>query len=118
MNALALQRRNILNKELKRIADIIIKKYSPQKIILFGSLASGNVHEWSDIDLVVIKDTQTRFLDRTEELLLLSRPRVGINIVVYTPYEAKKMIEENRYFFVDEILKKGMVLYERDKQLV
>ncbi|MBL7123919.1 MAG: nucleotidyltransferase domain-containing protein [Actinobacteria bacterium] len=46
-----------LNKELDRIVDIIIKKYNPIKIILYGSIPSGKIDDWSDIDLIVIKNT-------------------------------------------------------------
>jgi len=43
------------------------------------------VHEWSDIDMVVVKDTPKRFLDWIEEVLFMVYPKVGFNIVVYTP---------------------------------
>ena len=39
--------------------DLIIedlKKYEPEKIILFGSFARGEIDEYSDIDLVIIKN--------------------------------------------------------------
>jgi predicted nucleotidyltransferase len=112
------ERKAILTKELKRVVDIVIKEYLPEKIVLFGSLSDGEVHEWSDIDLVIIKDTPKRFLDRIEEVLFLVYPKVGLNVVVYTPLEAEEMENRRHYFFVDEIMKKGKVLYERDKQLV
>jgi len=85
MQTVAEKRKEILEKELKRIVDVIIKGYLPEKIILFGSLAGGHVHEWSDIDMVVVKDTPKRFLDRIEEVLFMVYPKVGFNIVVYTP---------------------------------
>lgn len=44
MQTVAEKRKEILEKELKRIVDVIIKGYSPEKIILFGSLAGGHVH--------------------------------------------------------------------------
>ena len=110
-------RKRILNDELKRIVESIIREYSPQKIILFGSLATNNIHQWSDIDLVVIKDTDKRFLDRIEEILLMTFPKVGMNLVVYTPQEFEKMLEEKRYFLIEEVLKKGKVLYEEGKQV-
>ncbi|KKC29041.1 putative nucleotidyltransferase [Caldanaerobacter subterraneus subsp. tengcongensis MB4] len=53
-----------LEDELKRIVNIIIEKCNPEKIILFGSMASGTAKEWSDIDLVVIMETDLRFVDR------------------------------------------------------
>lgn len=70
---------------------------------------------WSDIDMVVVKDTPKRFLDRIEEVLFMVYPKAGFNIVVYTPREVQEMIDKGHYFFVDEILKKGRVLYEKDK---
>ena len=38
-------RLEILNTELNRITNIIINEYKPEKIVLFGSLANGDVHE-------------------------------------------------------------------------
>lgn len=49
------------------ILPIIIKKYKPEKIILFGSLATGKVHEWSDIDLAIIKETPLNYFERLLE---------------------------------------------------
>lgn len=106
-------RRHILNEELKRIVELIIREYSPKKIILFGSLATNHIHEWSDIDLVIIKDTNKRFIDRLHDVHLLAKPRVGVNFIVYTPSEVEKMLEENRYFLVKEILEKGEIIYEK-----
>lgn len=118
MNILIERRKEILEKELKRIVDIIIRQYSPQKIILFGSLSSGRIHEWSDIDLVIIKDTKDRFIERLHKVHLMSSPEVGVNFIVYTPREVEIFKKQNHYFFVEEIQKKGKVIYERDKQLV
>ena len=118
MKQVAEKRKEILTKELERMVGVLIKEYLPEKIVLFGSLSNGEVHEWSDIDLVIIKDTHKRFLDRIEEVLFMVYPREGLNVVVYTPHEVKEMVNRKHYFFVDEIMKKGKVLYERDKQLV
>lgn len=107
------ERKEVLDAELKRVVDLIIKEYSPEKIILFGSLATNNIHEWSDIDLAIIKSTDKRFIDRLHEVHLKVKPRVGVNFIVYTPEELRRMIEEKRYFLVQEILGKGEVLYER-----
>jgi len=111
------ERRHILNEELKRILELVVKRYSPQKVILFGSLANNKVREWSDIDLMIVKQTNKRFLDRIEEILFMTYPKVGINVVVYTPQEFNDMLDKKHYFLLEEILKKGKVLYERDKQM-
>ena len=52
------QMKEALEKELHRIVATLIEKYKPEKIILFGSLATSKIHEWSDIDILIIKETK------------------------------------------------------------
>lgn len=109
------ERSELLEAELSHIVDVLKKEYQPDKIILFGSFANGKIHQWSDIDLAVIKDTKEHFIDRIRTVSLLTKPSVGVNFIVYTPKEAQNMVDTNHYFFIEEILKKGRVLYERTK---
>ena len=74
-------------------------------------MAAGSVGQWSDLDLVIVKETPLRFLDRTKEVMQLLRPRVGVDILVYTPEEFERLSHE-RAFFRTEIVEKGKVLYE------
>ena len=106
-------RKNKLLKELKRITRIIIKDYSPEKIILFGSLASDQIHSLSDIDIAIVKSTKKRFIERLYEVSLLVKPKLGVHFLVYTPQELESMVQENRLFLTKEILGKGHVLYAR-----
>lgn len=118
MDTQILQRKKELESELRRIKDIIIKEYSPEEIILFGSLANGNIHEWSDIDLVIIKETKERFIDRLHRVRLMTQPELGVDFVVYTPQEMEDMKREKRRFLLKEVLEKGEVIYERKEQVV
>jgi len=111
----ALKRKAALEAELKRILPIIIEKYQPEKIILFGSLATGEVHEWSDIDLAIIKETELNYFDRLLEFKRLLDVKLAMDVFIYRPQEFANRIKENHYFIVDEILSKGKVLYERGK---
>lgn len=104
-------RNEILKNELLRIVDIIKTKDHPLKIILFGSLAGNNTHEWSDIDLAVIKESKSKFSHRIYELLNLIKPKYSINILVYTPEEVQYLEKNKNYFWENEICKKGKVLY-------
>lgn len=108
-----LKRKEELMRELWRIRDIIIKEYSPEKIILFGSLASGDIHEWSDIDLAIVKGTKERFIDRLHNVRLMTNPQEGVDFIVYTPEEVEWLKRSGRRFFIKEILEKGKVIYER-----
>ncbi len=55
------ERKVLLNVELKKIIDILVREYVPEKVILFGSMAHGNIHEYSDIDLLFIKKPPTPY---------------------------------------------------------
>lgn len=39
------QRKKLLEEELSRIVGLLKRDYEPEKIILFGSLAEGDMHE-------------------------------------------------------------------------
>jgi predicted nucleotidyltransferase len=110
-------RQKRLEAELERFLPLLQEQYEAERILLFGSLAAEEVHEWSDIDLVIVKDTSRRFLDRTKDVMDLLRPPlgVGIDILVYTPEEFDQMAKE-RLFFRQEIVEKARVLYEADAQ--
>ncbi|MBI3385278.1 nucleotidyltransferase domain-containing protein [Candidatus Gottesmanbacteria bacterium] len=104
-------RTNILNSELERFVGILKDKYHPEKVIVFGSQASGKIHTWSDLDVAIIKKTNKPFIDRLKEVALLTSPDIGCDILVYTPEEFATMSKEN-LFVKEEIIKRGRVVYE------
>ena len=108
----AARRKAQLEEELARVVKVLVREYQPTRIILFGSLAQDAVHEWSDIDLAIIKETDKRLLDRIGEVLKLARSTVGLEVIVYTPAELDKMVAEGNYFVVEEILGRGKTVYE------
>ena len=105
-------RRRVLQQELNRWLPLLIEHFKPEHILLFGSLANERLNEWSDIDLVVIQKTTLPFFERTKQALRLIRPKVGIDLLIYTPEEFSLLSKERR-FVRDEIVAKGTVLYAR-----
>ncbi len=101
-----------LESELSRWLPLLIAHEQPDKIILFGSYCAGQVSEWSDLDLVIIKETEAPFLDRTRQILELLKPQVGVDVLVYTPKEFEQL-SQKRAFVRQEIVAKGEVIYER-----
>jgi predicted nucleotidyltransferase len=104
------KRKEVLRNELKRILPQIIS-FGVEKIILFGSLVRDTVHKSSDIDLIVIKKTEKKFLERLEDIYRHLTPQAGIDILMYTPEEFNQMLQGND--FLKSVLKDGRVLYER-----
>ena len=56
------------SRDAKSVIDDILEKlvanYAPEKVILFGSHAYGQPGSDSDIDLLIVKDTNEQFFDR------------------------------------------------------
>ena len=100
-------------KIIAEITDKILKDYQPKKVILFGSYAYGEPTEDSDVDLLIIKNTDKRPIDRWMEVKRLLRETsrtVPISPLVYTEKEIEQRIAI-KDFFIEEIFNKGEVLY-------
>jgi predicted nucleotidyltransferase len=111
---LSQKRKQKLEAELQRIILEIIK-LGVEKIILFGSLSSGDVHKSSDIDLIIVKKTEKKFLERLEEFYNYLNPQVAVDILVYTPEEFEEMKRNNP--FIITALKHGRIIYERGSKI-
>lgn len=108
------KRKKLLTEELQKIVSVLIENYQPEKIILFGSLASDKVKEESDIDLLLVKKSDKRPLERVIEVMaLLGYPRIALDIFVYTPEEIEYLRKEGSQF-IEDILEHGKVLYEKN----
>ncbi len=102
-----------VRKLVKNMARKIRDKYNPEKIILFGSYAYGNPKKDSDVDLLIIKKTKARHLDRLvkiREILQEENRFVAIEPLVYTPEEINKRLELEDDF-IKTILEKGVILH-------
>jgi hypothetical protein len=82
------------------------------RIVLFGSLAAGQVDEWSDLALVVVAETDLLFCERIKHILCLVRSKASMGVLVYTSKEWAEMTSQ-RPFVRDEILMKGQLVYAR-----
>lgn len=98
---------------IRDILEKLVTAYAPEKVILFGSHACGSPRPDSDIDLLIIKETTERFIDRWVTVQrLLSDPRrtVPLETLVLTPQEVSGRLAIGDQFLA-EILEKGEVLY-------
>jgi len=101
-------------EELPAAVQRIAQALQPQKIILFGSHAYGTPTPDSDVDLLVIMKTTALQVERSLAVARLLRPRVfPVDILVRTPDEIESALRSGD-FFIQEILSRGCVLYERN----
>jgi len=98
-------------KEIKSITIQIVQKYGPEKIILFGSAARGDVGPDSDADFLIIKSRTPYYgAERIRELSRLIERNIPVDFLVYRPEEFEKRLEMGDPF-LKAILKEGKVLY-------
>ncbi|MDI6894448.1 MAG: nucleotidyltransferase domain-containing protein [Bacillota bacterium] len=100
---------DLLKSELHRIANQF-RQMGARKIILFGSYARGRADALTDLDLVVVMDSELPFVERTAEVYRRIVPRVAADILVYTPGEWERMQDRP---FGQQVLREGRVLYEK-----
>jgi HEPN domain-containing protein/predicted nucleotidyltransferase len=98
---------------LESVIQKLTKEYDPDRIILYGSHATGRAGADSDIDLLVVKETELRPIDRRIEVeRLLADRLVPLDLLVYTPSELRVL-----YFsgspFIDEVFRTGKVVFMR-----
>jgi len=78
----------ITQEQINEVSMRIVRNFKPQKIILFGSYANGTPTEESDLDLLVIKDSDSPSrLQNRKIRRILSDLRITIDVIVKTSEE-------------------------------
>lgn len=99
---------------VKLLALLEMESIHVEQVILYGSYATNNAHEASDIDLVIISSDLKKFppLKRLEFLSAISwQLPEPFEILGYTPEEIKD--KEGKSIFWDEILATGKTIYKK-----
>jgi len=103
-----------IEQELARWVARIVRDMRPEKVVLFGSAARGEAGEDSDIDIVVIAESEASFFDRIGQALDLYEGKREVQALVYTPAEWQHMLAEGRDFALT-VAADGRLLYDRSQ---
>ncbi len=93
---------------------VIVARFHPQRIILFGSYAHGQPTEHSDVDLLIVRSDITS--ERECNIAMrrafwgLSERRLPFTLLSKTPAELQAKLDEHSPFF-QEIMEQGVELY-------
>lgn len=93
---------------LERIIDV----FSPELIIVFGSVARHEAGDHSDLDILVVMDTTLKGAKRAAAIHSQTTDfMMPLDVLVLTPseFDANK---DNRYSFASEIVRTGVIAYE------
>jgi len=102
------ERQVLLEHELERIV-MVLRQMGARRVILFGSVARDDIGAWSDLDLIVVLNSDQPFIKRLGLLYERIQPRVGLDLLAYTPQEFEALRERP---FIRQALQEGKVLYE------
>lgn len=103
----------ISESKIAEVVDKIAKGFNPEKIILFGSYATGNANDDSDLDLIIIQENELPWHKRGIDIRLMLRDsKIPMDLLHFTNDEFE--IEKNKRFsFLSGALKTSKLLYER-----
>ena len=98
---------------LDEVVARICRAGQPQRVVLFGSHAHGRGRPDSDLDLLIIEDSD---LPRHRRAPRYLRALVGVfpakDVIVWTPAEIAGWINVPNAF-ISTVLREGVTLYER-----
>ncbi len=99
--------------DIQRVATRMGQAADAERVILFGSHARGDADRTSDVDLLIIAQSNLPRFKRTRELYSLLRPYpFAMDLIVYTPEEVERA-KKSPVSFVSTVLREGKTLYVR-----
>jgi len=102
---------------IPEIVKAVIEASDPERIILFGSAACGEVSPDSDIDLLVVErensfEGGSRCAESSRIRRALWRFPVPIDILLFTPEEIDRWKDSTNHI-IARSMREGRILYDR-----
>jgi predicted nucleotidyltransferase len=99
-----------MNK-IREVATRIGVETNAEKVILFGSYAQGEATADSDVDFMIIANSDLPRFKRSRKIYNLFNPYpFGMDLLIYTPEEVEEE-KKSPLSFLSTVLKEGRTLY-------
>ncbi|MGQ9568790.1 MAG: nucleotidyltransferase domain-containing protein [Anaerolineae bacterium] len=95
---------------LERIVEALAHRPEVHRAILFGSYAQGRADLLTDLDILIVMESDQDFLTRTAEMYRYLAVPVDLDLLVYTPEELERNKERG---FIRRALEEGTTIYEK-----
>ena len=102
-------------KKIRDLTSLIAREFDPDRIILFGSYASGQPDYDSDVDILVVLPFKGKAVRKAIEIRNRVNAQIPLDLIVRTPEQVAERIAMNDCF-MREIVEKGRTLYEANHQ--
>ena len=97
---------------VEAVAQAVAERIEPVCIVLFGSYAAGAEQPHSDLDLLIVMETDRRPFDRTDPFRdVLDEAPAPVDAHVHTPAEVRHWRGTTNHL-IHEAFEKGVVLYQ------
>ena len=97
----------ILDDIIRRIVEVA----QPEKIILFGSAARGEMNRHSDVDLLVVKDGGDPWTVMGDIYGNLRGAGAAVDAIVVTPAQVERY-KDSHALVIKPALREGRIVYE------
>jgi predicted nucleotidyltransferase len=103
----------IMRAAIDRLVENIVSREHPLRIILFGSVARGDMHTSSDLDICIIVEKSEDWFERARRFRALTRlADMEVEPHVYSAAEFAAMISDENPLAL-RIAAEGKILYEQ-----
>lgn len=102
-------------EKVNKFIELVNAHYKVEMALLFGSFVRGEEHDWSDIDLALIldRDSKTDYYKQLEELYFLKKKvddRIEPKIFYLEEYNDREEAS-----FLSEIIRTGEIVYQKNR---
>jgi len=91
------KRRRLLDTALAELVALCALKSSIREVFVFGSYATGAVGPHSDLDLLVVRETDLPRLQRGDDLLIERDSPIPVDLLVVTPVEFEEQLARTSF---------------------
>jgi predicted nucleotidyltransferase len=96
--------------DIQKFASDVAREFAPEKVILFGSYATGTPRAESDVDLLVIMPGDVSGVRVAADIISRLQPTLPLELIVRSSRQIRERMAQND-FFLREIMATGKELY-------
>ena len=100
----------VLADALEQIVAALAHRPDVERAILFGSYAEGRRDLFTDLDILIIVESDLDYVSRTAEMYRYLSAPVDMDLLVYTPEELARNRDRP---FIRRVMERGEIIYEK-----
>lgn len=101
----------IERKSIRAYVDEVVRRFQPDRVVLFGSYAYGHPNADSDVDLLVVMRHRGAGAEQAARIRRVVRSGFPMDLIVRSPAKIRLRVKMGDSF-IREVLDKGEVLHE------